>query len=275
MPDGGARGGPATPDGRAPSGRSAPDGEDLAHAAPLLRLRGLRKTFGADVVLDGIDLQVPEHSCTVLIGASGSGKSTLLRAVDLLEDVDDGHVELRGVDLADPWVEANAARARMGMVFQSYNLLAHLKVLDNLTLAARLVHGRSRPQAESAARQMLERVGLAEKADAYPDQLSGGQQQRAAIARALMNEPDLLLLDEVTSSLDPQLVGEVLDLLRQVRDQGVTMLIATHEMAFARAVADQVCFLHAGKIHEAGPPEQVLDAPQQALTAAFLARRHP
>ena len=241
---------------------------------PLLRLRGVRKSFGEHLVLGGVDLEVAEHSCVVLIGASGSGKSTLLRAVDLLEDIDDGSIELRGVDIADPWVNADQVRARLGMVFQAYNLFSHMRVLDNITLAPRLVHGRGKDEAEAAAMEMLTRVGLAEKAAAYPDQLSGGQAQRVAIARALVNDPELLLLDEVTSALDPELVGEVLDLLAGLRAEGMTMLIATHEMGFARRVADQVCFLDGGRVLESGPPEQVLDDPQQPRTREFLARLH-
>jgi polar amino acid transport system ATP-binding protein len=242
--------------------------------APLLRVAGLRKSFGTNLVLDDLDLDVAEHSCVVLIGSSGSGKSTLLRAVDLLEEVDDGVIELRGVDLADPWVDANAARARMGMVFQAYNLFPHMSVLANVALAPRLVHGRTKDEAESAAVAILERVGLGDKASAYPDHLSGGQQQRAAIARALVNGPELLLLDEVTSALDPELVGEVLDLLAELRAEGTTMLVATHEMGFARQAADLVCFLDGGRVLESGPPEQVLDAPEQPRTRAFLARLH-
>ncbi|MBZ2197651.1 amino acid ABC transporter ATP-binding protein [Occultella gossypii] len=242
--------------------------------APLLRVAGLRKSFGTNLVLDGLDLDVAEHSCVVLIGSSGSGKSTLLRAVDLLEEVDDGVIELRGVDLADPWVDANAARARMGMVFQAYNLFPHMSVLANVALAPRLVHGRTKDEAESAAVAILERVGLGDKVTAYPDHLSGGQQQRAAIARALVNGPELLLLDEVTSALDPELVGEVLDLLAELRTEGTTMLVATHEMGFARQAADLVCFLDGGRVLESGPPEQVLGAPEQPRTREFLARLH-
>ncbi|MFC7879167.1 amino acid ABC transporter ATP-binding protein [Isoptericola sp. NPDC057391] len=248
---------------------------------PLLSLRGVRKSFGTGdarkVVLDGVDLDVAEGSCVVVVGSSGSGKSTLLRVVDLLEEVDDGQVLLDGEDVADPWVDADAVRARLAMVFQQYNLFPHLRVLDNVTLAPRVVHGVPRAEAESAALAMLERVGLADKARAYPDQLSGGQQQRAAIARALVNGPELLLLDEVTSALDPELVGEVLDLLLSLRSDGVagrptTMLVATHEMGFAREVADEVVFLHAGRVHERGTPEQVLQDPQQERTREFLRR---
>ena len=248
---------------------------------PLLALRDVRKSFGtgADrkVVLDGVDLDVAEGSCVVVVGSSGSGKSTLLRVVDLLEEVDDGQVLLDGEDVADPWVDADAVRARLAMVFQQYNLFPHLRVLDNVTLAPRVVHGVPRAEAEAAALAMLERVGLADKARAYPDQLSGGQQQRAAIARALVNGPELLLLDEVTSALDPELVGEVLDLLLSLRTDGVagrptTMLVATHEMGFAREVADEVVFLHAGRVHERGTPEQVLGNPREPRTREFLRR---
>ena len=249
--------------------------------APLLALRDVRKSFGtgADrkVVLDGVDLDVAEGSCVVVVGSSGSGKSTLLRVVDLLEEVDDGQVLLDGEDVADPWVDADAVRARLAMVFQQYNLFPHLRVLDNVTLAPRVVHKVPRAEAEAAALAMLERVGLADKARAYPDQLSGGQQQRAAIARALVNGPEQLLLDEVTSALDPELVGEVLDLLLSLRSEGVagrptTMLVATHEMGFAREVADEVVFLHAGRVHERGTPEQVLGDPQEQRTREFLRR---
>ncbi|MFC8600160.1 MULTISPECIES: amino acid ABC transporter ATP-binding protein [unclassified Isoptericola] len=252
-----------------------------AAAVPLLSLRDVRKSFGAGadrkVVLDGVDLDVAAGACVVVVGSSGSGKSTLLRVVDLLEEVDDGQVLLDGLDVADPWVDADAVRARLAMVFQQYNLFPHLRVLDNVTLAPRVVHRVPRAEAESAALAMLERVGLADKAQAYPDQLSGGQQQRAAIARALVNGPELLLLDEVTSALDPELVGEVLDLLLSLRTEGVagrptTMLVATHEMGFAREVADEVVFLHAGRVHERGTPAQVLGDPQQDRTREFLRR---
>lgn len=256
-------------------------GVHAVDGAPLLSLRDVRKSFGtgADrkVVLDGVDLDVAEGACVVMVGSSGSGKSTLLRVVDLLEEVDDGQVLLDGEDVADPWVDADAVRARLAMVFQQYNLFPHLRVLDNVTLAPRVVHGVPRAEAEAAALAMLERVGLADKARAYPDQLSGGQQQRAAIARALVNGPELLLLDEVTSALDPELVGEVLDLLLSLRSDGVagrptTMLVATHEMGFAREVADEVVFLHAGRVHERGTPEQVLGDPQEPRTREFLRR---
>ena len=238
----------------------------------LLRVRGLRKAFGDHVVLDGLDLDVAPHECLVLIGASGSGKSTLLRCVDLLETVDDGVVELEGRDVTDPRIDVDAVRARMGIVFQAFNLFPHMSVLDNVTLAPRKVHNVPREQAEAKALDMLERVGLRERARAYPDQLSGGQQQRVAIARALVNDPVLMLFDEVTSALDPELVGEVLALLRDLKSDGMTMLVATHEMGFAREVADEVCFLDAGRVLEHGAAEQVLGDPVEPRTRRFLHR---
>jgi polar amino acid transport system ATP-binding protein len=239
---------------------------------PLLRVRGLRKAFGDRVVLDDLDLDVKQHGVVVLIGASGSGKSTLLRCVDLLETVDDGVIELEGRDIADPRADADVVRARMGIVFQAFNLFPHRTVLDNLTLAPRKVHRRSRDEAEAAALEMLERVGLRDRATAYPDQLSGGQQQRVAIARALVNAPVLMLFDEVTSALDPELVGEVLLLLRDLKGDGMSMVIATHEMGFARQVADEVCFLDGGRVLERGPAEQVLADPVEPRTRQFLGR---
>ncbi|HET7801940.1 MAG TPA: amino acid ABC transporter ATP-binding protein, partial [Humibacillus xanthopallidus] len=224
----------------------------------LLSVRGLRKTFGENVVLDDVHLDVTAGQCVVLIGASGSGKSTLLRCVNLLEQVDDGVIELGGVEITDPRVDADEVRSRMGIVFQAYNLFPHLSVLDNVTLAPRRVHKVPRAEAVRSAMTMLDRVGLADKAKARPDDLSGGQQQRVAIARAMVNSPQLLLLDEVTSALDPELVGEVLDLLRDLRADGMTMMLSTHEMGFARHVADTVCFLDGGRILEQGPPDEVL-----------------
>ncbi|WP_248582107.1 amino acid ABC transporter ATP-binding protein [Nocardioides sp. InS609-2] len=235
-------------------------------------MSGVRKTFGSHVVLRDIDLAVEPGQCVVLIGASGSGKSTLLRCANLLETIDDGVITFEGEDVSDPRVDADAVRARMGLVFQSYNLFPHLSVLGNVTLALRKVHGVAKDEADERGTAMLERVGLAEKAAARPDDLSGGQQQRVAIARALVANPGLMLLDEVTSALDPELVGEVLDLLTGLRDDGVTMLLNTHEMGFARDVADTVCFLHDGVIHETGTPEQVLGDPQEQRTRAFLSR---
>jgi polar amino acid transport system ATP-binding protein len=241
-------------------------------AAPLLTVRGLRKSFGSLLVLDQVELSAAEHTCTVLIGASGSGKSTLLRCLNLLERVDDGVVELDGQDITDPRVDANTIRAQVGIVFQAFNLFPHLSVLDNVTLAPRRVLGVGRARAEADALTMLERVGLREKATARPDELSGGQQQRVAIARALINRPRLMLFDEVTSALDPELVAEVLELIRELKHDGMTMIVATHEMGFARQVADQVCFLDAGRVLEHGAPEQVFGAPRQARTRQFLSR---
>ncbi|MFB6724286.1 amino acid ABC transporter ATP-binding protein [Kribbella sp. NPDC056345] len=238
----------------------------------LLTLRGVRKSYGANLVLDSFDLEVDEGECVVLIGASGSGKSTLLRCVNLLEVVDDGVIELAGADITDPRVNADKVRSGIGFVFQSYNLFPHLTVLDNITLAPIRVHGVAKDVARARGLEMLERVGLADKAGAKPDELSGGQQQRAAIARAMVNSPQLLLLDEVTSALDPELVGEVLDLLRDLKRDGMTMLVCTHEMGFARDVADRVCFLHQGRPLEIGPPAQVLDDPRESRTREFLSR---
>ena len=238
----------------------------------LLRLDGVRKSFGDHVVLRQVDLTIEPGQCVVLIGASGSGKSTLLRCVNLLEVVDDGVITFEGRDITDPRVDGDEVRSQMGMVFQAYNLFPHLDVMGNVTLALRLVHGVGAEEARSRGMAMLERVGLAAKAQARPDDLSGGQQQRVAIARALVANPRLMLLDEVTSALDPELVGEVLDLLTDLKAEGVTMLLNTHEMGFARDVADQVCFLHDGRIHERGRPEQVLGDPREERTRTFLSR---
>jgi polar amino acid transport system ATP-binding protein len=239
---------------------------------PLLKITGLRKAFGDNVVLDDLHLSAAEHSCTALIGASGSGKSTLLRCIDLLEVVDDGVIELDGQDITDPRVDGDEVRTRIGIVFQAYNLFPHLRVIDNVTLAPRKVHKVPRAQAEEEALALLDRVGLREKATARPEELSGGQQQRVAIARALANKPRLMLFDEVTSALDPELVGEVLAMIRELREDGMTMLLATHEMGFARDVADRVCFLDGGSVLEEGPPEQVLRDPREPRTRQFLRR---
>ncbi|MCD6640884.1 MAG: amino acid ABC transporter ATP-binding protein [Nocardioides sp.] len=235
-------------------------------------MAGVRKAFGSHVVLRSVDLEIEPGQCVVLIGASGSGKSTLLRCVNLLEQVDDGVITFDGRDITDPRVDGDEVRSRMGMVFQSYNLFPHLDVLGNVTLALLKVHGVAREEARERGLAMLDRVGLAAKSAARPDDLSGGQQQRVAIARALVANPRLMLLDEVTSALDPELVGEVLDLLTDLKRDGVTMLLNTHEMGFARDVADQVCFLHDGTIHESGMPEQVLGDPRKDRTRAFLSR---
>ncbi|GIJ46036.1 glutamine ABC transporter ATP-binding protein [Virgisporangium aliadipatigenens] len=239
---------------------------------PVLACDSVRKVFHGNVVLDDVSLTVDEGEAVVLIGASGSGKSTLLRCVNLLETVDDGTIHLDGRDITDPRVNADEVRRNIGVVFQSYNLFPHLTVLDNITLALRRVHKRRRRDAEQHARRVLDQVGLADRAGAYPDRLSGGQQQRVAIARALASYPRLLLLDEVTSALDPELVGEVLALVHELKGMGITMVIATHEMGFAREVADRVCFLDAGRILESGPPAELFDAPREERTRRFLAR---
>jgi polar amino acid transport system ATP-binding protein len=237
-----------------------------------LVLEDVHKAFGEAPVLAGIDLAVAEHEVVCLIGASGSGKSTLLRCVNLLEPIDDGRILLDGVDIAEPGLPADRIRRRIGIVFQSFNLFPHLSVLANVTLAPHRVLGRPRAQAEEHARELLARFGLAEKSTDYPDRLSGGQQQRVAIVRALAMEPELMLLDEVTSALDPELVGEVLDIVRELKHDGMTMVLATHEMGFARDIADRICFLDAGRIVEEGPPAQLLSAPQHERTQRFLAR---
>ncbi len=239
---------------------------------PLLKVENLRKAYGDKVVLQGVDLSVDRHELVCLIGSSGSGKSTLLRCLNLLEDVDDGSVFLDGEEITDPRVDARAVRRRMGMVFQAYNLFPHMTVLDNVTLAPRKVHGIGRREAEERARDLLGRFGLGDKAAEHPDRLSGGQQQRAAVVRAMATDPELLLLDEITSALDPELVGEVLDQLRELASGGTTLVLATHEMAFARDVATSVCFLHEGAILEQGPPSQVLVDPQHERTRQFLRR---
>lgn len=230
---------------------------------------------GDIALFDGLHLAVAAGESVAILGASGSGKSTLLRCINLLEPIDDGTIHLDGEHITDPRVNPDHVRRRIGMVFQAFNLFPHLSVLDNITLAPRRVHRVPRRQAEERARELLARIGLADKIREYPDRLSGGQQQRVAIVRALVNQPRLLLLDEVTSALDPELVGEVLDLLTELRGEGFTMLIATHEMAFARDVADEVCFLHHGRIHEQGPAAQVLTEPREARTREFLRRMLP
>jgi polar amino acid transport system ATP-binding protein len=241
-------------------------------SAPVLEVRGLTKAYGDTPVLRGVDLAVGEHEAVALIGASGSGKSTLLRCVDLLEEVDDGDVLLDGTVVTDPSVDAVAVRRRLGMVFQAFNLFPHLTVLENVVLGPVRAHGASGAEAGERARELLGRFGLAGLEARRPDALSGGQQQRVAIARALATRPRALLLDEVTSALDPELVGEVLAVVRELKAEGVTMLIATHEMAFARDVADQVCFLHEGTILERGTPAEVLGAPRAPQTQRFLRR---
>ena len=238
----------------------------------VLEVRGVTKAYGDVPVLRGVDLSVEEHGAVALIGASGSGKSTLLRCIDLLEEIDDGDVLLDGDVVTDPAVDPVAVRRRLGMVFQAFNLFPHLSVLDNVALAPMRAHGTPRAEAEERARELLARFGLGGREDQHPDRLSGGQQQRVAIVRALATRPRALLLDEVTSALDPELVGEVLELIAELKAEGMTMLIATHEMGFAREVADEVCFLHEGRVHERGTPAQVLENPREERTREFLRR---
>ncbi|MBG7604796.1 MAG: amino acid ABC transporter ATP-binding protein [Actinobacteria bacterium] len=237
-----------------------------------IQMRGVYKAFDATTVLDGINLDVATGNVIALIGASGSGKSTLLRCVNLLEPVDDGEIFFDGVDIAEPGLDPDPIRRRIGMVFQSFNLFPHMSVTDNVAIGPRKVLGVSKSQARSDGLEMLTRLGLGERADAYPDQLSGGQQQRVAIARSLAMNPEVMLLDEITSALDPELVGEVLDVIRGLKEAGMTMLFATHEMAFAREISDTVCFLHKGRILEEGPPDQIFGDPREPRTKAFLQR---
>jgi polar amino acid transport system ATP-binding protein len=241
-------------------------------AAAALEIEGLRKSFGANLVLDGIDLSVDEHEVICLIGASGSGKSTLLRCLNLLEPVDAGRIVVAGEEITGRGVDVNRIRRRIGIVFQAFNLFPHMSVLQNVTLAPRLALRQGRGEAEEQARALLDRFGLSDKVDAYPDHLSGGQQQRVAIVRALAMQPRLMLLDEVTSALDPELVAEVLDVIGELAAGGMTMVIATHEMGFARDIATRVCFLDDGVILEQGPPEQMFGSPREARTQQFLQR---
>ena len=236
----------------------------------VLRAVAVHKSFGALEVLRGVDLEVAAHEVVCLIGSSGSGKSTLLRCCNLLERIDSGTIELFGHDLGDERIDEDLVRRHTGMVFQSFNLFPHLSVLDNVTLAPRRVLKLERSVAEKRARELLSRIGLADKASEYPDRLSGGQQQRVAIVRSLAMNPRLLLLDEVTSALDPELVAEVLDLVRELAHQGMTMLVATHEMGFAREVANTILFLEGGVIVESGPPEQIFGHPREQATRRFL-----
>lgn len=238
----------------------------------LLSLRNVHKSFGDNHVLNGLSLDVPAGHVVTLIGASGSGKSTLLRCINLLEPIDDGEILVDGIDVSAPGYDANLARRDIGMVFQSYNLFPHMSVMRNITLALKHVAKSDSTASKQAAMDLLARFGLADKAGAYPEQLSGGQQQRVAIIRAVALKPKVLLLDEVTAALDPELVGEVLDLIAELRTTGMTMVLATHEMSFARNIADTVCFLHAGDILEKGPPAEVLDNPRNERTQQFLAR---
>ena len=237
-----------------------------------LVLENVHKSFGEQEVLKGIDLAVEEHEVVCLIGASGSGKSTLLRCVNLLEPIDKGRIVVDGREVTAPGVDVNAVRRGIGIVFQAFNLFPHMTVLANVTLGPRKALKLPRKEAEQEALELLDRFGLAGRRDDYPDRLSGGQQQRVAILRALAMRPKLLLLDEVTSALDPELVGEVLSLVRELADGGMTMVVATHEMAFAREVANRVCFLDAGRILESGPPAEIFSAPKEPRTQQFLAR---
>ena len=237
-----------------------------------LRIEGVRKAFGDLVVLDGVDLEVAEHEVVCLIGASGSGKSTLLRCVDLLEPVDAGRILVHGEEITGAGVDADRVRRRIGIVFQSFNLFPHMTVLRNVTLAPEKSLRMPAPEARARAEELLARFGLSDKRDEYPDRLSGGQQQRAAIVRALAMDPDILLLDEVTSALDPELVAEVLSVIRELAAGGMTMVIATHEMGFARDIASRVGFLDAGRIVEEGPPERIFTAPREERTRRFLQR---
>ncbi len=241
---------------------------------PVLALEKVRKAFGSEVVLEDISITVPEHTATVFIGASGSGKSTLLRCINLLEQIDDGVIRLDGQDISDVSVDPDEIRRKLGMVFQSFNLFPHMSVVENIILAPMRVHGKSRDEAIVEALELLTRFGLREKAEQYPDRLSGGQQQRVAIIRSLAVKPRLLLLDEITSALDPVLVNEVLSTVRDLKEHGMTMLLATHEMGFAKQVADEVCFLEHGRILEWGKPEEILENAKKSQTKEFLKRVH-
>ena len=240
----------------------------------VLEICGVRKSFSDELVLDNLSIEVPEHTATVLIGASGSGKSTLLRCINLLDSIDDGSIFLDGTEITDPSINVDQIRNKIGLVFQSFNLFPHMTVLENIMLAPLRVHNVDKEQAHENATQLLSRFGLADKADQYPDRLSGGQQQRVAIIRSIAMRPRVLLLDEVTSALDPVLVNEVLSIVRDLKSDGITMVLATHEMGFATQVADEVCFLESGHIVERGPAQQVISDPQLPQTQEFLKRVH-
>jgi polar amino acid transport system ATP-binding protein len=242
---------------------------------PLVEVSDLRKSYGDRVVLSDIDLRVAKHDVVCLIGSSGSGKSTLLRCLNLLEEIDDGVIRFDGEEVSDPRVDPRAVRRRIGMVFQAYNLFPHLTVMQNCVLAPVRVHGVPRAEAAERAGELLARFGLSDQAEKHPDRLSGGQQQRAALVRALCTRPELLLLDEITAALDPELVGDVLTIVRDLAEAGTTMVLATHEMSFARDVATTVCFLDGGRILEQGPPSTMLVAPEQERTRQFLRRVLP
>jgi polar amino acid transport system ATP-binding protein len=244
----------------------------MTGAAPALDVAGLWKSFGDLHVLRGLDLAVAEHEVVCLIGSSGSGKSTLLRCVNLLDPIDAGRISIEGDEITAPGVDVNQIRRRIGIVFQSFNLFPHMSVLGNVTLAPRKVLKKSKADAAAEADELLARFGLADKRDEYPDRLSGGQQQRVAIVRALAMKPDLLLLDEITSALDPELVAEVLSVIRELAHTGMTMVIATHEMGFARDIANRVCFLDGGVVLEQGAPADIFSHPHEARTQQFLER---
>jgi polar amino acid transport system ATP-binding protein len=263
---------PAGPDPAGPDPANPDPANPDPAGADAVAIEGLRKSFGANLVLDGIDLSVASHEVICLIGASGSGKSTLLRCINLLESIDAGRILLWGQDITQPGIDQNRVRRSVGIVFQAFNLFPHMSVLRNVTLAPRKVMGMSRAQADAEALALLDRFGLADKRDEYPDRLSGGQQQRVAIVRALATKPQLMLLDEVTSALDPELVADVLSVIRELAQGGMTMLIATHEMGFARDIANRVCFLDGGVLLEEGPPEQIFGSPKQERTQQFLLR---
>lgn len=240
----------------------------------LFEVKELRKSFGANLVLDNVSIEFPAQSATVIIGASGSGKSTLMRCMNLLEELNDGQILLDSQDISAYGIDLDSVRGKIGSVFQAFNLFPHLSVVQNITLAPRLVHGESKDEADLLARTLLTRFGLAEKADEYPNLLSGGQQQRVAIIRAVATNPMLLLLDEVTSALDPVLIAEVLTLISELKNEGMTMVIATHEMGFAKKIADNIVFLHKGRVHESGTPEKIFNAPQTQELKEFLGALH-
>jgi polar amino acid transport system ATP-binding protein len=244
----------------------------VTESGHFVSISGLTKRFGDNEVLRNVDLTIDLHNVVCLIGASGSGKSTLLRCLNLLEPVDAGTIVIDGQTVTNGKVDVNALRRRIGIVFQSFNLFPHMTVMQNITLAPRKTRGLSKQEAEAKAHELLERIGLLDKADEFPDRLSGGQQQRVAIVRALAMDPKLMLLDEITSALDPQLVADVLDLVCELAESGMTMVVATHEMSFARQVADKVCFLDAGSILEEGPPSEIFSSPREPRTREFLAR---
>lgn len=244
----------------------------MTNRTPKISLRNVHKSFSDRAVLNGVSLDVDSTEVIAFIGASGSGKSTLLRCINLLESIDVGEIHLDGIDISEPGFKPDGVRRRIGMVFQGFNLFPHMSVLDNLALGPRKVLGQSRTEANEQAMVLLTRLGLGDRARSYPDQLSGGQQQRVAIARSLAMNPEVMLLDEITSALDPELVGEVLDVVRELKVNGMTMLLATHEMNFAREIADRVCFLHDGQILECESPEQLFTKPRHERTQQFLRR---